>query len=50
MGQEHAPQADLSLVRLASKGHIYAGIEAYLYAIVDLDRREAKLKAESRVE
>jgi len=41
----HAPQADLSLVRLASKGHIYAGIEAYLYAIVDLDRREVKLKA-----
>lgn len=43
--KEHAPQADVSFVRLASKGHINAGIEAYLYAIVDLDRREAKLKA-----
>jgi pimeloyl-ACP methyl ester carboxylesterase len=41
--KEHAPLADVSLVRLASAGHINAGIEAYLYAIVDFDRREASL-------
>ena len=34
------PAAELSLVRLASADHISAGVEAYLYAIVDLDRRE----------
>jgi hypothetical protein len=40
---EHAPQADVSLVRLASEGHIDAGIEAFLYAVADFDRREAAL-------
>ena len=38
---QNAPAADVSLVRLASSGHISAGIEAFLYAIVDLDKREA---------
>jgi hypothetical protein len=41
---QHAPLADVTLVRLASKRHIVAGVEAYPYAIVDLDKREARLK------
>jgi hypothetical protein len=43
----YSPLADVTLVRLASKGHIVAGAEAFLYAIVDLDRREARAKAAS---
>ena len=41
--KQHAPLDNITLVRLASKKHIVAGAEAYLYAIVDLDKREAKL-------
>ena len=38
------PAAELSLVRLASADHISAGVEAYLYAMVDLDRREGDMR------
>jgi hypothetical protein len=43
--KKHSPSADMTFVRLGSKGHIVAGVEAFLFAIVDLDRREASLKA-----
>ncbi len=43
--KENAPQADVTLVRLASADHITAGIEAFLFSMVDLEKREAKLKA-----
>ena len=45
----NAPKADVTLVRLASSDHIRAGVEAFLYSIVDLDRREAKSRNESYV-
>ena len=35
----------MTLVRLASHDHVTAGVEAFLYSIVDLDRREAGQKA-----
>jgi len=38
------PAAKLSLVRLSSADHISAGVEAYLYAVVDLDRREGAVR------
>ena len=39
--KENAPQADVTLVRLASADHISAGVEAYLFSMVDLEKREA---------
>ena len=42
--RENAPQADVILVRLASADHASAGVEAILYSIVDLERREAVLR------
>jgi hypothetical protein len=39
--KEHDPRADVTLVRLATAGHILAGAEAFLYAIVDFDTRES---------
>ena len=47
--RQHASLDDITLVRLASKGHIVAGVEAYLYAIVDFDKREAKLKTTNKI-
>jgi hypothetical protein len=47
--KQHAPLDDITLVRLASKGHIVAGVEAYLYAIADLDKREARLKTTNKI-
>jgi len=41
---KQAPHAEVRLVRLASQGHINAGIEAFLYAIVDFDTRESSLR------
>jgi hypothetical protein len=41
--KEHAPLADVCLVHLASENHIAAGIEAFLYAIANFDRRETAL-------
>jgi pimeloyl-ACP methyl ester carboxylesterase len=42
--RENAPQADVTLIRLASADHASAGVEAFLFSIVDLERREAGLK------
>jgi len=42
--RKNAPQADVTLVRLASTDHASAGVEAFLFSIVDLERREAGLR------
>jgi pimeloyl-ACP methyl ester carboxylesterase len=42
--RENAPLADVTLVRLASTDHISAGVEAFLFSIVDLEKREATLR------
>jgi pimeloyl-ACP methyl ester carboxylesterase len=42
--RENAPLADVTLVRLASADHLSAGVEAYLFSIVDLEKREATLR------
>lgn len=40
--RETNPEADASLVRLATARHAFAGFEAFLYALMDLDRRESE--------
>jgi pimeloyl-ACP methyl ester carboxylesterase len=42
----NAPTTDVTLVRLASASHMSAGVEAFLYSMVDFDRREAKARVE----
>ena len=42
--RKNAPQVDMTLVRLASADHISAGVEAFLFSIVDLEKREAPLR------
>jgi hypothetical protein len=42
--RENAPRADVTLVRLASADHASAGVEAILYSIVDLEKREGVLR------
>lgn len=40
--RETNPDADVTLVRLATPRHAFAGFEAFLYALMDLDLREAE--------
>ncbi len=40
--RETNPEADVSLVRLATPRHAFAGFEAFLYALMDLDRGESE--------
>jgi pimeloyl-ACP methyl ester carboxylesterase len=40
--QDAAPQADVSLVQLGGEDHISAGAEAFLFSIVDLEKRESE--------
>ncbi len=40
--REKAPDSDVVLVELAGRDHLLGGIEALLYAIVDLDKRESE--------
>ena len=42
--REHVPGSDVKLVELAGPDHLMGGIEALLYAIVDLDQREASIR------
>jgi len=44
----YAPKTDVTFIRLAGSNHISAGAEAFLFAIVDLEKREAasRLKLE----
>lgn len=39
--KEHSPQAEVRLVRLASRNHNFGAVEGLVYAMADLDRREA---------
>jgi hypothetical protein len=41
--KHNAPKADVTLVELSTATHIIAGAEAFLYAMVDFDKRETEL-------
>ena len=47
--RNHAPDSSMELVTLAAKDHLLGAIEAFLYAVVDFDKREAVRTAISRL-